>query len=470
MSPTPEVATSEPNCNDLITKEFLQNVLKMEAKGGPVAEIISHYATLGTKPGDNYMSVIYSVDVDLSDGTKRYLLIKCYPSHPARQEMTNKMNMFFKECEVYSKWMPELRRMQNEVLNLDKEEAVKLPYAKFVHGECIDFQSEAGEARIGGTITSLDNYIIMEDLRKTYGFRMTDRREPLDLDHMKLVITALARVHSVGWAYRHHVEADIVGHFPCLVGNVKEEDIGIWNKLLIANIDQAKGVYDEAFGPENNYSAAAESFKKHVDTASKIVIGKGQFEGMEKLFRVTEPDPDKFGKDVKNPEPWRIICHGDCWSNNMLFRYDPATGKPLEIVLVDLQMPRETCVVNDLEYVFHVCTTLALRRAHLDDLLQLYHDTFNGVCAKLRTPTLPGFCMDSLRYRFHRGKFFGYYMAMMGIPLMMNDAEVSNLEDMDEDKEIGEAISEMIADVRGSPRIKDRLIQVTKGMMEDGVL
>lgn len=167
-------------------------------------------------------------------------------------------------------------------------------------------------------------------------------------------------------------------------------------------------------------------------------------------------------------EPWRIICHGDCWSNNMLFRYDPKSGKPLEIVLVDLQLPQESCVVNDLEYVFFVCTSLEFRRKHTDTLLQLYHDTFNGICDKFETPTLPGFCMDSLRFRFHRGKLLGYYLAMMVLPIILKDGNVTNMEDIEQSKDIAEAFID-ICKADENALLKGRLIEVMKGMIEDGV-
>ncbi|OXA50941.1 hypothetical protein Fcan01_14477 [Folsomia candida] len=452
MSPTHEQMNSSTsptdlpttNCNDLITQEFLQNALKMEANGGSAPEIVSYLATPGSKPGDNYASIIYSVDINLSDGTKRHLLIKCYPNHPSRQELTNKMNLFFKECEVYSKWMPELRRMQKEVFGLDKEDAVKLPYAKFVHGECIDFQSEEGDARKSGPISSLDNYIIMEDLRKTHGFRMTSRLEPLDFDHMKLVISALARVHSVSWAYRNHVEENITQKFPCLVTNMPDEEVAIFSNVVRSNLEQAKGIYDKEFGPKNAYTAVADKFSGMIDRISSLFTGSGTAEGFEKLMRVKTSD--KFGRDAENP----------------------ATGKPLEVILLDLQKPLEACVVNDLQNLIYLCTTLEFRRKYLDDLLQLYHDTFNGVCEKLRTPTLPGFCMDSLRFRYHRAKFFGYYMAMMGIPIILKE-EVANMEDMGDDKNLTDAFTEICSGAGTNNTVKERLIEVTREMMEDGI-
>lgn len=154
----------------------------------------------------------------------------------------------------------------------------------------------------------------------------------------------------------------------------------------------------------------------------------------------------------------------------MLFRYDATTGKPLEIALVDLQLSHETCVIHDLQYLFFVSTTSEFRRNHIDDLLLLYHDTFNNVCAKLRTPTLPGFCMDSLQFRFHRAKFFGYYIAMMVLPVSLSVGEIADMENMEEGKDITEAFVEQFCDfTRPNELLKGRLCEITREMIADGV-
>ncbi len=59
----------------IITKEFLQQALEREAGKSSVPEILSYTTNLGTKPGDNYTSLIYSVDVEFKDGSQRHLLL-----------------------------------------------------------------------------------------------------------------------------------------------------------------------------------------------------------------------------------------------------------------------------------------------------------------------------------------------------------------------------------------------------------
>jgi hypothetical protein len=98
---------------------------------------------------------------------------------------------------------------------------------------------------------------------------------------------------------------------------------------------------------------------------------------------------------------------------------------------------QETCVVNDLQYAIYANTDGSLRKSHLQELLLLYHDKFNQICANLKTPTLPGFTLESLKFRFHRSKFFGHYMAIISLPLDTG---------------------------------KERFIQLMQDMLEDGVL
>jgi hypothetical protein len=124
------------NPSDKIDKAFLSKALGQEY------DILDFQVTPGSKPGDNFLSLIYTVDVKLlskSNNTtlSRHILVKCYPTHPGRQDYNNNTNLFFKELQVYRIWLPELLRFQTEVVGLD--EPLTLPYPPFVHGKAIDF-------------------------------------------------------------------------------------------------------------------------------------------------------------------------------------------------------------------------------------------------------------------------------------------------------------------------------------------
>lgn len=42
----------------------------------------------------------------------------------------------------------------------------------------------------------------MTDIRKTFGFKMTDRLTGADYNHCKLIIIELAKLHAISWAYK----------------------------------------------------------------------------------------------------------------------------------------------------------------------------------------------------------------------------------------------------------------------------
>jgi hypothetical protein len=43
---------------------------------------------------------------------------------------------------------------------------------------------------------------------------------------------------------------------------------------------------------------------------------------------------------VKSQGKLTVICHGDLWWSNVLFKYDPDAGTPTEVKFIDFQSSR----------------------------------------------------------------------------------------------------------------------------------
>ena len=54
-----------------------------------------------------------------------------------------------------------------------------------------------------------------------------------------------------------------------------------------------------------------------------------------------------------NAEPWEVLLHGDAWSNNMIFSYDQVTGKPVEVILINLRMCQERDPFKKVKYALY---------------------------------------------------------------------------------------------------------------------
>lgn len=67
-----------------------------------------------------------------------------------------------------------------------------------------------------------------------------------------------------------------------------------------------------------------------------------------------------------------VICHGDCWTNNFLYRYN-MDGKIQETCLVDFQLIRYGSLALDLANLIFCCTDHQLRKKNMKQFLQIYY-------------------------------------------------------------------------------------------------
>ena len=168
-----------------------------------------------------------------------------------------------------------------------------------------------------------------------------------------------------------------------------------------------------------------------------------------------------------------MLKHGDCWSNNLLFRYDELTGRPTEVVFIDLQISHEGDPMVDLSYSLYVNTSQELRQKHLSSLLHLYFDTFEQVCNRFSVPLLPGWSWEEFNRRFHRAQIFGIYMAVGLLPMILqNPDEVKDLDKVEmptdganAEENMNKLVSEMTQVNYTNPVMLSRL----RAALEDGV-
>lgn len=100
----------------------------------------------------------------------------------------------------------------------------------------------------------------------------------------------------------------------------------------------------------------------------------------------------KMVKLVDTDTELSVICHGDCWTNNFLYRYDDL-GTILETCLVDFQLIRYGSPALDISNLIFCCTEKTQRSEHMQDWLKLYH---RELVQSLRVlGSLPTFCGDT---------------------------------------------------------------------------
>jgi len=450
--------------SEIISKEFLEKAL------GKTVESFTIKAVSDT--GDNFMSILYTLDVNTKslDGKIEtlYLLSKCYPNSAGRQEFLNSQNIFWKELQFYKDFIPEMTKFQED---LDLEEIVKLDFPPFAGGDAVNFdESNASENNTTEKVFQpFDNYIMMVDLRKTWGFQMANRFLGFDIEHLALAVEAQAKLHATSWAYKQKKNLEnIQSKFPTLYFDFSsEKDVQMFQGIIRSSVDEGIGALKTTLGEDSLIINALEKFKDHSQNITDIIYHQGEETevDLDKYFRVKPTE-----KSHKDEIPWKVVVHGDTHLNNMMFRYNSVTNKPEQVILVDLQLCRETCPTSDLAYIVYTSTTTEFRKNHLDEVLNIYFQKFNHFCKLLKVETLPDFTLPELKRRFNRKKLFGMFMGAVCMPIFMKEREnavqLDSLEGMSQE----EIFVSVGKNMSSNTKFAEKFTAFAQEMYNEGVL
>lgn len=100
---------------------------------------------------------------------------------------------------------------------------------------------------------------------------------------------------------------------------------------------------------------------------------------------------------VRGSSDLSVICHGDCWTNNFLYRYGTDRKTVSDVCLVDFQLIRCGSLALDIANLIFCCTDHALRKEHLQDVLKLYGEELAKALKKFGSyPSFCGSCEEEL--------------------------------------------------------------------------
>lgn len=150
-----------------------------------------------------------------------------------------------------------------------------------------------GYARIYGSSDKENNeYLILENLKES-GYKLWNRKVPMDAEHVALVFSEYGKFHAVSLAMKElkpNLYAELTKDLDDYYGSSmsKEE-----SEEMIRNILQV------GFKAVEGYDTTAASYKRFADIAEKFLL-----------------------EDLQAAEDQLVVTHADCWCNNMLFKYE----------------------------------------------------------------------------------------------------------------------------------------------------
>lgn len=279
MSSTEVTVSDGKSLSDMVTPQSLVTEdhvrAALSADKGAEARLAAWKVVDFTKKGDNYACVVSSVEVtyDLDDQSSEVSYV--VKINACRKDtLTEFLNgiIYEKEAEFYSSLIPELNTVLKEI---DQGE-INVP-------KCLHVSLEKGK-----------EILFLEDLR-CREFKMFDHRRGMDTPHVNLVLRELAKLHAAGLLLEHrHPREDIIGKYPFLKRN--------WSNIAAESREMLK-VIEDGIKFAQEMLAAVGGYERAVAWLDTLV---------PKLL-------DVYHEQLECGEP-KVICHGDCWTNNLLFR------------------------------------------------------------------------------------------------------------------------------------------------------
>ncbi|XP_012268826.2 uncharacterized protein LOC105693460 [Athalia rosae] len=329
---------------DWLNAPYLQKLLRDVEKDETVevSEIVIKGATA---KGDNYASDMFRVTVDISRirngakiNEKESFMVKVAPVDQ-RAAVISAVGIFVTELSLIQTLLPKMNKIIGNVCP-----------GRRLSARCLRVQFES------------PTHAIMEDL-STIGFRMADRHSGLDLEHCLVAIRNLGRFHATSVALVEE-EPDILANY-------------------------TKGMYHKDQHPMMTefFATSLKGFAKEAARWSELSPRT-----IEKLKKLPEVLYNKASVSCEYSEDdFTVLNHGDCWVNNMLFRYDEHQ-KPIEHIFVDFQLSHRGSPAEDLHYFFGTSPSDDVRIYHRDLLLREYHTSLTSTMVQLNCKTeIPSF-------------------------------------------------------------------------------
>lgn len=341
-------------------------------------EIISIDLSPATNPGENFMAFLFRSKLEIlikASGDKKTLtyIVKCLLNIVYNEQMVYGYEAFPKEKKIYKEILPAFEKLYEDV------------------GEKVTF----GPKLFYSTEHPTD-IIVLEYLED---YKMLPKIEGLDIVHVKCGLTWLAQFHAASMVYY-----ELNGPY----GDQFKE--GVFAKAMEPVY---QSYYDNYF---DNYITALKELKNGERYAEKAEKWRGQlFNLMVKSIEFDEHSPVN------------VLCHGDMWSNNLMFKY-AEDGSIEDLKTVDYQLLFYGTPAKDLFNFMITSWRTDIKVKEFVNLIAFYHQQLSENLKLLKyqkpIPTL-----KQLNDELFKRKFLMAGMTVELLPFPLNDVPIAQYDE-----------------------------------------
>ncbi|CAL1685246.1 unnamed protein product [Lasius platythorax] len=359
---------------------FMEKILRKSENDNSIG-VIDIFSKPATNKGDNYGSDMFRVIVEYSRDQsgrkiteKKSVIVKIEPTlEGIRKNLVVQSRLFNTEMLMMTDTLDKMNKLLEPKYRLS--------------GKCMHVQRDN------------PNLLVIEDLAPL-GFRIACRQAGLDIPHCILAIRGLARFHATS--------------------------VAVCEKEPNQKQMYSRGIFNSEHPPE-----MSEFFIQGVKHLAEEMANWPELKKYsEKVAKLTDRiyqigiEASKFSEDDFN-----VINHGDCWVNNMMFKYND-DGKPIGHIFVDFQLCVYTSPAVDLLYFLNTSSFPDAIENNKDILFNEYLSTLSETMRQLDCKTQPP-AMEELKASMKRRAACGMIATFTGLPLtLLDNDEVKDLDEI----------------------------------------
>lgn len=225
--------------------------------------------------GDGYLGEITFVKVSatLSKVKDIHLVVKSAKDSDELRKQTPVKEAYEREIFIYTKVFPVFREFQQSCSS-------ETPFNKLA--KCYTASSE-----------NKKEALIMENL-KMIGFEIHDRKQPQNLNHALFVFRSYGGLHAISLAMKIRK--------PALFKSLTKNMTDVMGKLIIQ-------------------MQVLPNLTKDFEAVMDVLRNNGRRNLADKFEGFKDRLEEYLTKYSLANSPASVILHGDCWNNNMMFKY-----------------------------------------------------------------------------------------------------------------------------------------------------
>jgi len=311
-----------------------------------------------------------------------------------------------------------------------------------------------------------EGILILENIkyREKATYKMYNKIKPLDLNHVSLVMKELANFHGMWLRYKFAAKKGDLATLAAARSSDGSPEVlpKSWENFERVHNTQKRM-------PKLVYNQLKKVAKR---TVLRILNQRGdeETENAQKCRQFFDHTATQWLNEYmrEEPKPVHTLCHGDFWSNNILFTYGEDPDNPSSLIIIDYQLIFVGSPCYDLVYFVYLNTDRAFRDQHLQTCLKLYYDQF----ATYFDENL-SYSYEDFQEEFHRFKNIGFTTACSVMPNILSDKAIDiQGNPITAFRELQRKQEEEMDDLNSEcgQEIKRRIIDMVHEMAHDGVI